>query len=191
MEAPPKTISGFETLLYSIKWYVMRDLKRTNALSPAYKVLRTKHLEVFTPMQWKIRNKKGIIIREQVPFLPDLLFVHASKETLNPFVERIPTLQYRYVRGGRYKEGMIVSDTAMSKFIYAVNSSHQTEYFTPSELTSEDIGSHIRIVEGPLNGYTGHLLNVRKSGKKKLLVEIPNLLAAAIEIEPKYIQIIK
>jgi transcription antitermination factor NusG len=191
MAAQSKIISRFETLMYSIKWYVMRDLKRSNTLSPAYKVLSEKHLEVFTPLQWRVRNKKGIMIREQVPFLPDLLFVHASREILNPFVDTIPTLQYRYVRGGKYKEGMIVSDTAMNRFIYAVKSSPQTEYFTPSELTPENIGSHIRIVEGPLNGYTGHLLNVRKSGKKKLLVEIPNLLTAAIEIEPEYIQIIK
>ncbi len=169
----------------------MRDLKRSNTLYPAYKFLRTMHLEVFTPMQWKVTNKKGIMIREQVPFLPDLLFVHASKEILNPFVDRIPTLQYRYVRGGRYKEGMIVSETAMNKFIYAVTSSPQAEYFTPSELTPKNIGSHIRIVGGPLNGYTGHLLNIRKSGKERLLVEIPNLLTAAIEIEPEYIQVIK
>lgn len=173
-----------------IQWYVMKDLKRSNALFPAYKVLREKHLEVFTPMQWKIRTKHGIRIREQVPFIPDLLFIHAAKEIIDPFVEKIPTLQYRYVRGG-YKEGMTVSDAAMNKFIYAVNSSPQAEYFKPSEITPEYIGSSIRIIGGPLNGYIGHLLKIRGSKKKRLLVKIPDLITAAIEVKTEFIQIIK
>lgn len=35
-------------------WYVMRDLKRPNAKLPAYKQLSDEHLEVFTPMQWRL-----------------------------------------------------------------------------------------------------------------------------------------
>ena len=36
-------------------WYVMRDLKRPNAKLPAYKQLSDEHLEVFTPMQWRLK----------------------------------------------------------------------------------------------------------------------------------------
>ena len=35
-------------------WYVMRDLKRSNAKLPAYKQLSDEHIEVFTPMQWRL-----------------------------------------------------------------------------------------------------------------------------------------
>lgn len=38
-------------------WYVMRDLKRPNAKLPAYKQLSDEHLEVFTPMQWRLKLK--------------------------------------------------------------------------------------------------------------------------------------
>lgn len=49
-------------------WYVMRDLKRPNAKLPAYKQLSDEHLEVFTPMQWRLKLKNGKRIREEVPF---------------------------------------------------------------------------------------------------------------------------
>jgi hypothetical protein len=47
-------------------WYVMRDLKRPNAKLPAYKQLSDEHLEVFTPMQWRLKLKNGKRIREEV-----------------------------------------------------------------------------------------------------------------------------
>ena len=50
-------------------WYVMRDLKRPNAKLPAYKQLSDEHLEVFTPMQWRLKLKNGKRIREEVPFI--------------------------------------------------------------------------------------------------------------------------
>ena len=45
-------------------WYVMRDLKRPNAKLPAYKQLSDEHLEVFTPMQWRLKLKNVKRIRE-------------------------------------------------------------------------------------------------------------------------------
>ena len=66
-------------------WYVMRDLKRPNAKLPAYKQLSDEHLEVFTPMQWRLKLKNGKRIREEVPFMQDLLFIiRAVRGAENP-----------------------------------------------------------------------------------------------------------
>ena len=70
-------------------WYVMRDLKRPNAKLPAYKQLSDEHLEVFTPMQWRLKLKNGKRIREEVPFMQDLLFIHDTREVLDMFVRKI------------------------------------------------------------------------------------------------------
>lgn len=48
----------------------------------------------------------------------------------------------------------------------------------------------IRIVGGPLDGYEGSLVSVRGTAAKRLLVELPMLLAAAVEVEPEYIQLL-
>jgi hypothetical protein len=48
----------------------------------------------------------------------------------------------------------------------------------------------IRIVGGLLDGYEGTLLTTRGSKVKRLLVEIPHLLAVGVEVDPDYIQLI-
>ncbi len=66
----------------------MRDLKRPNALHPAYKQLAEARIEVFTPMKWLLKTKHGRRIREQVPVIPDLLFVCETRSVLDPIVDK-------------------------------------------------------------------------------------------------------
>ena len=88
----------------------MRDLKRSNAKVPAYLLLASMQVEVFTPMKWVLRIRAGKRVREQIPFISDLLFVHDTAEALNPIVSKTPTLQYRYRKGGAYCEPVTVHD---------------------------------------------------------------------------------
>lgn len=53
------------------------------------------------------------------------------------------------------------------------------------------IGKKVRIVGGPLNGYEGNLQKMQGSRVKRLFVELPNLLIAAVEVQPEFIQIVK
>lgn len=55
------------------QWFVMRDLKRSNARQPAYRLLEGMGIEVFTPMVWKLSVRQGRRMRERVPFMRDLL----------------------------------------------------------------------------------------------------------------------
>lgn len=60
-------------------WFVMRDLKRPNALSPAWKTLPGMGFEVFTPLRTRIVMRKGVPVRETLPVVNDLLFVSAKR----------------------------------------------------------------------------------------------------------------
>lgn len=60
-------------------WFVMRDLKRPNALSPAWKTLPGMGFEVFTPLRTRIVMRKGVPVREALPVVNDLLFVSAKR----------------------------------------------------------------------------------------------------------------
>ena len=42
----------------------------------------------------------------------------------------------------------------------------------------------------PLDGYEGRLLSIRGSRVKRLIVEIPGLLVAAVEVDPEYIRLL-
>ena len=157
----------------------MRDLKRANAKVPAYKLLEEMKMEVFVPMKWHLVTRKGMRIREEVPFIQDLLFVH----------EKIPTLQYRWLRG-TWREPMTVADTDMERFIRAVDATESPRYYLPEEITPTMYGRKIRIEGGPLSGYEGRLLTTRGSKVKRLPVELEGFLAVGVEVDPEYIQLI-
>ena len=171
-----------------LQWFVMRDLKRRNAKLPAYKLLDGLVIKVFTPMVWRLVTRHGKRIKERVPFMQDLLFVHDTRQAVDPIVEKYDTVQYRYVRGG-YKIPMTVSESDMQRFIDAVNSAENPQYYTPKEITPDMIGRKVRIVGGPLDGYEGNLQKMQGARVKRLFVELPNLLAAAVEVQPEYIQL--
>lgn len=175
----------------SRKWYVLRDLKRRNSNYPGYIELAEKGFEVFTPLKWEISVRAGHRQRRQVPVITDLLFVRAAKETLDVEIERIPTLQYRYRRGATISSPMTVRDIDMKRFIEAVKQSDDVLYYSLEEITPDMYGKEILVVGGPLDGYKGRLLSMRGSRKRRLLVEIPDFMAAAVEVRPEFIQYVK
>lgn len=171
------------------QWFVMRDLTRPNAKLPAYKLLDGLNIRTFTPMVWKLMLNHGKRERRQMPFIHDLLFVYASRSELDSVVETTPMLQYRYLRGG-YKVPMTVRAADMQRFIHAVCLSSSPQYYRPDEVTPAMRNRRIRIIGGNLDGYEGSLITTRGSKVKRLLVEIPMLLAATVEVETEFIQLL-
>ena len=171
------------------QWFVMRDLTRPNAKLPAYKLLDGLNIRTFTPMVWKLMLNHGKRERRQMPFMHDLLFVYSSRAELDSVVETTPMLQYRYLRGG-YKVPMTVRAADMQRFIHAVRFSSSPQYYRPDEVTPSMRNRRIRIIGGNLDGYEGSLITTRGSKVKRLLVEIPMLLAATVEVETEFIQLL-
>lgn len=172
------------------QWFVLRDLKRPNAKQPAYKQLGEEGIEVFTPMKWHLAVKQGKKVREEIPFIPDLLFVHDKRENLDLIVEKTPTLQYRYMRGKAYCEPLTVDEDDMQRFMLATRAVEAPCYYLPQEITKKMYGRKVRIVGGPLNGYEGCLLTTRGSKVKRLVVELPKLLFVSVEVSPEYIELL-
>lgn len=171
-------------------WYALRDLKRSNAVFPAYKQLRELGIEVFTPMKWRVTKKNGKQIGREVPVMPDLLFAHDTRETLDPIIAQTPTLQYRFKRGGAYCEPIIVPEDDMNRFIGAVQAAEEPKYYSVEEIGTVMKGKRIRVVGGPMNGYEGKLLSVRGSKVKRIVIELPNLLAVSVKVDDECIQVI-
>lgn len=183
--SPETVVTGDD----ACQWFVMRDLTRPNAKLPAYKLLDGLNIRTFTPMVWKLMLNHGKRERRQMPFIHDLLFVYASRAELDSVVETTPMLQYRYLRGG-YKVPMTVRAADMQRFIHAVGFSSAPQYYRPDEVTPSMRNRRIRIIGGNLDGYEGSLITTRGSKVKRLLVEIPMLLAATVEVETEFIQLL-
>lgn len=171
------------------QWFVMRDLKRTNTKLPAYKMLSDMNFEIFTPMTWKVRLVNGKRVPLKVPFMQDLLFVHVSRRMLDPVVERVSTLQYRFMRDG-LRTPMTVRDADMERFIRAVEAADNPKYYAPDDIKPSMIGKTVRIIGGPLNNYVGKLQKIQGSKVKRLFVTLSNLLTASVEVNPDYIQVL-
>lgn len=166
----------------------MRDLTRSNAKLPAYQMLDDLGIKNYTPKVQKIIVRKGKRECKKVPFIHDLLFVHDSRRIIDPIVENVHTFQYRFLKG---RMPMTVREKDMDYFMKAVETSESPQYFRPEDITPEMRKRKIRIIGGPLDGYEGHLITVRGSKVKRLLVELPALLAATVEVEPDFICLVK
>ena len=177
------------------RWYVLRDLARPNAKRPAYKQLQEMpEMQgcVFIPMRQHVFTEFGKRVVHLIPYMPDLVFVHKSKEELDPIVRKMALLQYRFVRGGKQYEAMTVRHASMERFMHAVKEIDMVEYYSYDEVSSKLYGKQIRIICGRLNGFEGRLMSKRGSKHKRLLIDLKECnLSAAIQVESEYIQLLK
>lgn len=173
----------------SIQWFVMRDLKRPNARARAYQLLEDKGYTVFTPKVRQMVTQQGKRQVVETPFIPSLLFVHDSRERLDVIIEQIPMLQYQW-RRDRWRDPMVVPERDMTRFMQAVASTLSPQFYLPSEITPQMYSRRIRIVGGSLDGQEGTLVTTRGSKVKRLLVELPGLLAVSVEVSCEYIRVI-
>lgn len=170
---------GNETHAY---WYAMRDLKRPNAADPAYRMLADKGFEVFTPLKEKYVIRHGSRAIIQVPVIFDLLFVHSKKKELDEIEEKVSTLQYRYVKGGYYRQPTIVPDWDMNRFINAVKSTDSPKFYLPDEVTPDMVGKTVIVHGGPLDGYKVPLRKMRGTRIKRVFVELKNFVTTEVEL---------
>ncbi|WP_297900511.1 UpxY family transcription antiterminator [uncultured Parabacteroides sp.] len=169
------------------QWFVMRDLSRSNAKEPAWKILEELEMDYFTPMVQKLVIRNGRREKEKAPYIQDLVFVHESRSALDPIVENVRTFQYRYLKR---RVPMTVREVDMKRFVRAVESTKFPRFYRPDEITQDMLRHRIRIVGGNLDGYEGFLLTVRGSRVKRLLVELPTLLAVSVEVKPEFVQLL-
>ncbi len=172
------------------QWFVLRDFKKWNAKTPAYKELPKLGIRCFTPMHWIVSTRQNVRKREYVPVIQNLLFAYDTRVVLDPIIEKENSLQYQYKRGGGSASPMTVPDSEMERFINAVNNDPSPIFYSPDELTSDMLGKEIVVSGGPLDGYRGKLVKLQGSKKRRLIVEIQGFIAAAVEVNPDYIQFV-
>ncbi len=171
-------------------WFVLRDFKKWNAKSPAYKALPQMGIRCFTPMHWVIKDKGGKRVRVYLPIIQDLLFAYEARNVLDPIIGKDDSLQYKFTRGAGKANPMTVSEREMERFINAVNNDPSPKYYTSEELRPEMIGKEIIVNGGPLHGYQGRLLRIQGSKKKRLIVKVEGVMAVAVEVNPEFISFV-
>ena len=169
------------------QWYAMRFLY--NDQPKIRRRLDLAGIETYSPMRTVVEERNGRKIRRTEPIIFDLIFVHGTRSQIDPYVRSSPNFQYRYMRGGKYREPMIVPSDQMRVFMEAVRQTDHPIYFTPDEIDVSR-GTRIRIIGGPLDGYEGIFMKVKGARSRRLVVELPDTIAVAVEIMPDFIEVL-
>lgn len=168
-------------------WFVMRSIFKTEMTTKAK--LDEAGIRSFIPMGYRVKIINGRKSKIQTPIIRNLLFVYSDSKTLAPFLAADSKFQYTYRRGGRENEPLIVPDNQMRQFIDAVEISGQPLFFTPEELNIAK-GTKIRIIGGPFDGFVGVLMKVKGARAKRLVIEIPDAVAVAVDVNPDMIEVL-
>ena len=171
----------------AIQWYVMRAYKSEGL---AERLLTQEGVAYFIPKWYVVRVYHGRKSRRLVPVIPSLLFVRSDRNTLVEFKKRYNFLQFITQSIEGVQTCLTVPEKQMEDFIRVSERREQeVSYYTPAELNLER-GSRVRIIGGPFDGVEGIFIKIRGSRNRRLVVEIPDTLLAAVEIEPDLVELI-
>lgn len=170
-------------------WYVM------GCTSPRHELkvrddARRYGLESFVPLKYEVKKRQGHDQRLLVPALSRLIFV---KGTLDEVKDYIANAHYVvFIQRSTFsdkKDYLTVPTKAMEDFIAVTehNEEHIT-YFNPQEIRL-NIGDKIRVKGGLYDGREGIIMRIKGKRNRHLVVQIPGILIAAIEMSPEMIEL--
>ena len=147
-------------------------------------------LEAFVPLKYQVKTLRGQKQRALVPALSGLLFI---KGTLDEVQEYIQNAHYRvYIRKSTFsnkEDYLTVPTKAMEDFI-AVTENHEAQviYYRPEEISLQ-AGDQIRIKGGLYDGRDGIIMRIKGKRNKHLVVQIPGMIVAAVELSPEMVEL--
>lgn len=182
------------------RWFVLRAYKNEKKAEEVLSV--ADGLPYFIPKQYAVRVYHGKKTRRLVPVIPGLVFVQATRVNLCEFKKRHNFLQFvmrtrvtdadRTAPNGRSDQDyLVVPDKQMADFMRVAGQYEENvAYYSPEELHLEK-GTRVRILGGPFDGVEGVFLKVQGARARRLVVQIPNTLAAVVSVEPDLVEVIK
>ena len=146
-------------------------------------------LEAFVPLTYEVRTKKGQKYRALVPTLSRLLFIKGTLEEIKDYIQNAHYIVYiRKSTFSNKEDYLTVPNKAMEDFI-AVTENHEAHvtYFRPEEISLQE-GDKIRIKGGLYDGREGIIMRIKGKRNKHLVVQIPGMLVAAVELSPEIVE---
>ena len=147
-------------------------------------------LEAFVPLVYQVKTHKGQKYRALVPALPGLMFIKGTEIEVKEYMNgsHFPV----YMRKSTFtnkEEFLTIPNHAMENFIAVTekNEEHIT-YFRPEEISLQ-AGDRIIVKGGLYDGHEGIIMRIKGKRNKHLVVQIPGVLIAAVEIKPELVHI--
>ena len=153
--------------------------------------IRNYGLEAFVPLKYHIKTIKRQKHRALVPAMPGLMFAKGTLDQLQEYIQNHAHFNV-YLRKSTFsnkEDYLTVRNKDMEDFIAATedHEAHIT-YFRPDEINLQ-AGDRIRVKGGIYDGKEGIVMRIKGKRNKHLVVQIPGMLVAAIEIEPELVEL--
>lgn len=172
-----------------ICWYAMsvpynRVLKVKSMLDEA-------QIECFVPMRYEVRTIQGRKIRQYVPAISNLIFVHTTDSRLKLFKQTTTYLQYLVRSVDGISRKIIVPDFQMEQFIRVCHNDEGRLLFLKPEEINLSKGTRVRILGGVFNGVEGVFVKVKGKRNRRVVVLIDHVSAIAVsEVSPDLIEVL-
>lgn len=172
-------------------WFAMsapyrRELK-------AQEMLKEFGVDCFIPMRWEVVDKGEVKKKKKVPAITNLLFIHDTRAHIKEVKLAVPYIQYhmRPLSNGT-REVVIVPDKQMEQFIKVCSSEDNGLRYLALEEIQRKLkpGSHVRIIGGAFNGVEGYYITIKGVRNRRLVVAIPGVAAASVEVTPDVVEVI-
>lgn len=146
-------------------------------------------LQAFVPLTYVVKTIRGQKHRALVPAVSKLLFVKGTLDEVKDYIQHAHYVVFiRKSTFSNKEDYLTVPTKAMEDFI-AVTENHEEHvtYFRPEEISLQE-GDKIRIKGGFYDGREGIIMRIKGKRNKHLVVQIPGVLIAAIELSPEMIE---
>ena len=171
-------------------WYAMSAT--FNRVLKAKELLEKEGIACFSPMKYEARKVRGHKVRQLVPAISNLIFVHATNSELLRFKQKTPFLQFltQKVDKGKVVK-IIVPDRQMEQFIAVCTHNQESViYFKPEELNLSK-GMKVRIHGGPFDMMEGVFIKTKGSRNKRVVIQIEGIaVVATADINPDLLEVI-
>lgn len=151
---------------------------------------RNKGFEAFVPVIYAYKVIRGQKQRKLIPAINGFVFVKATTTEMEELILKSKFTIYpkKSSFSGR-EEFLTIANRDMENFIAVIEKSQENiTYFKPDEIPLNP-GDRIRIQGGLYDGREGIIMRIKSKRNKHLVVQIPGLLVAAVELKPELVAI--
>lgn len=171
-----------------VHWYVMSAYKKEKLAEE--RLSGSGGLEFYIAKHYVLRTYHNKKTRVLVPYIPNIIFVHASQAQIVEFKERNNFVRFVTWNKSTGKEYLVVPDRQMEDFIRVSSSDEESvRYYTPDEVNLKK-GTKVRIIGGIFDGVEGIFLKRGRSSTGSLFVVIEGFIGVSVNIAPDLIQVI-
>ena len=173
-----------------VRWYVIGSVTRGRELKIRDELRRDEH-ECFVPLQYEVRKVNGQRRRIMVPAVTGLIFLRGTLEGVRENIKfRSDGLFIRKSTFSNKEDYLSVSEHDMRNFIaLSEQAGEKITYYNPDEIHLQ-VGDKIRVNGGVFDGREGVIMRIKGKRRRQLVVSIPGVVYAAVELEPELLELI-